>query len=138
MKSRQMIGVCQRLHTTVYLEEGLIELKSNSEQRHKSMARPGIGIDWPVNRLIEGAWRRPGMSLVPKALSRPRSPNRCTCAAAPCGPPAVCAGVVALDTLHTHRAVPSGAQDLRYPARVVPADRAALSATGDRSSASIP
>jgi hypothetical protein len=29
-----------------------------------------------------------------------------------------CAGVVALDALHMHRAIPPGAQDLRYPARV--------------------
>ena len=29
-------------------------------------------------------------------------------------------GVVALDALHMHGAVPPGAQDLRYPLRVVP------------------
>ena len=50
-------------HTTVHLEEGLIELKSNIEQRHKSMAKLGIGFDRLANRLIEGAVAEAGLQL---------------------------------------------------------------------------
>jgi hypothetical protein len=80
----------------------------NIEQRHKSMARPGIGIDWLANRLIEGAGRRPGMSLVPKAFFTRTGRYHPV--------PRICA-------------IPRASFRL---------SRAALSATSDRSSASIP
>jgi hypothetical protein len=86
------------------------------------MAKPGTGFNGLANRLIESAVPKAGHELDTEdleqaphfvlqidALAQQRLAGR-----------EQCAGVVALDALHMHPAVPPGTQDLRYPARVVP------------------
>jgi hypothetical protein len=111
----------QRLHTTVHLEEGLVELKANIEQWYKSMAKLAIGFDGIANRLVEGAVAKARHKPDPEdleqtadfilkidALAQQRLAGR-----------QEGASVMALDALHMHRTVPPGAQDLCDPARVV-------------------